>query len=166
MVAYIFESFMKHIMLLLVISILSGCGFVSTGGRSATDSGVQRENKYCAEFKWMMPIEHVDAATNGKQSGGGHFEAFDGSFMTHDYEIFATAVEAKNELEKRSKAADYVLRSIQLKDGNGDEVGEKTVVKIVNESLFKLYWTNGTKLNIITGENEAAIAYVESLCHF
>lgn len=157
-----FESDMKLSISFISLLILTGCASY----KSASVEQIGKQSKICIDYKWSMPAEHVDAATYGKKSGGGHFEVPDGSFMTHDYENFGSASEAKSALDKAVAETGRVLRSAKLKDKDGEEIGQKAVVNGSGERPFNLYWTNSTTLYAITGETDAAINYAESLCNF
>lgn len=118
----------------------------------------------CQDYKLDVPIESVDAETNGKKSGDTHFSSYStDAENSYSYSLFESpekAIEGLNRVEKNSLR---VLRKGELKDNNGNKVGEKIIISTWKD--YQLYWTKGAMYHSVISESLSDIEEIEKACN-
>ena len=154
---------MKLLNLYIVFCLL--VAFVCFGCKSNIENNsARRKFHQCKNYELDVPIEAVDVETNGKKNGSTHFPSFStNTELSYGYQVFDSAEKAQEVLQKDKNKTFQVLRENELKDNKGNKIGEKII--IYNGEIYELFWTNGAKLNLISGESLSAIEEIEKDCN-
>lgn len=140
--------------------------FIFCGCKSKPETDFTGGKIYqCKNFELSLPIEIVDLETNGKKSGSTHFHSSSTeSEVFYSYERFETDERAANQLKENQKPARRVLRNSEIKDSNGNQIGEKIVMATADG--YVLLWTKEKMLNSLSSEFLAAIEEIEKDCNY
>lgn len=118
----------------------------------------------CKDYKLNVPIESVDAETNGKKSGDTHFHsASSDEEVFYSYENFANKEEVIEGLKRNEKQSFRVLRKSELKDSSGNKIGEKLFISTWED--YKLIWTNENIFNSVSSKSLSAVEEIEKDCN-
>lgn len=135
------------------------------GCQVTQNNQTQKKSYQCKDYKLDMPIESVDAETNGKKSGDTHFYSHSSDEeVFYSYENFANREEAQNYFDKKTKQFMFLLRRNKLIDKNDKEIGEKILFRHESDN-YCLYWTNGHRFNSVSSKSLSAIEEIEKDCN-
>jgi len=148
-----------HFKLVFLIPLIFYCGCQSTQNNQTQEKSYQ-----CKDYKLNVPIETVDAETNGKKSGDTHFHSHSSKEeVFYFYENFATNEEAIEGLKRNERNSFRILRKGDLKDNNSNKIGEKLFISTWED--YKLIWINENRLNSVSSKSSSAIEEIEKDCN-
>lgn len=149
-------SSIKYIVFLLLSTFFFGCK------SKETHQKVFFPRK---DYNLDVPIESVDAETNGKKGGETHFHSNSSDEeVFYSYDNFDSNDEAQSYFDKRTNEFRFLIRDSKLTDKNGKEVGQKTLF-LSESNNYVLYWINGVKFNSVSIKSLSAVEEIEKDCN-
>ncbi len=140
----------EFLVVFLIFLFTSACGSTFVSKSNATNRDVE-----------SIPIESVDAETNGKRFGDTHFSlSFGELFLSYEY-FNSNEIANSKYLEKKS-ADKQILKTEDVLDKNEKKVGEKSLAASKgNKKKFCLIWTKNNKLTEVCAESLEALTEFE-----
>jgi hypothetical protein len=129
-----------------------------------SDENHQKKTIACKDYKLDVPIEAVDAETTGEKGGDTHFHSHSSDAeVFYSYNLFESVEKAQEVLKKDENKVFLVIRKGELKDNNGNKIGEKII--IFDRENYRLFWTNGAMMNLVSSNSLPAIEEIEKDCN-
>jgi hypothetical protein len=136
----------------LICLFISACNFSTVSKQSNSTKDIE-----------SIPIESVDADTNGRRSGNTHFYLNSGELFL-SYEYFDSDEIADSKYLEKKNADGQVLSTEPIFDKNEKRIGEKMLAVFVskeNDMRFCLFWIKGNKLTKVSAASLEAIKEFE-----
>lgn len=144
---------------LLIICLGAGCN-------SNAETNPNSPKIYtCRDYNFVIPIETVDAQTNGKKSGSTHFcSSLADIEVFYSYENLQSNEEAAQYFVNQKKGFTAIIRKRELKNQTNDKVGEK-ILSYSEGNRYVLKWVSNTRFNLISSDSLTAIEEIEKDCN-